>query len=167
MKENICPELPVSKITDQSGEKEKGTDVQKCYLEEEGIEKMKTMLPSALFMVFGWREQLCRCNKCLQIYQNLSLDYLLDDEDTLDYYENVSGPSDISEDDTLAKAMSGMDRTQQIEAFHGYNTMKNTLTEYLKKFAENKTVVREEDIQEFFQGLSKKKLKVSPPDSCK
>ena len=64
--------------------------------------------------------------------------------------------------------LSGMDRTQQIEAIDGYNSMKSNLMEYLKKFAENKKVVREEDIQEFFQQLAgNKRMRVSVPDNCK
>merc|ERR1712156_1266121 len=149
IKENIRPLFPQPEISLQNHEKERTKTGNKCFLEEESAVETKTAPPSTLFMQQGWREQLCRCNKCTQTYQNLSLDYLLDEEDTLDYYENEA--SDYSEDDSLMKAMSGMDRTQQIETVHGYNMLKNNLAEYLKKFAENKTVVREEDIQELFQ----------------
>jgi len=165
IKENIRPLFPQPEISLHNHEKERTKTDNKCFLEEIAVEK-KNAPPSTLFMQQGWREQLCRCNKCTQKYQNLSLDYLLDEEDTLDYYENEG--SDYSEDDSLMKAMSSMDRTQQIETVHGYNMLKNNLAEYLKKFAENKTVVREEDIQEFFQELSaKKKMKMNPPDNCK
>jgi len=167
MKENICPLLPQSNVSPKKGEKAKDS-VSKCQLEDESVENMKHLSPSTLFMVPGWRDQLCRCPKCIENYCRLSLDYLLDEEDTLDFYENTSGPSENSEDDTLLKAMSSMNRTQQIEALHGYNMMKNNLTEYLKKFVENKTVVKEEDIQEFFEGLSaNKKMRITPPDNCK
>ena len=68
------------------------------------------------------------------------------------------------------KALSEMDRTQQVEAIHSYNNMKTNLMEYLSKFADNKKVVREEDIREFFETMKNKKRKLdggAPPSSCK
>lgn len=45
--------------------------------------------------------------------------------------------------------------------------MKDKLKEYLQKFAENKKVVREEDIREFFTKLgANKKQKLEPPAYC-
>lgn len=46
--------------------------------------------------------------------------------------------------------------------------MKERLMEYLQKFAENKKVVREEDIKEFFSEMeSKKRPKVTVPTYCR
>lgn len=38
-----------------------------------------------------------------------------------------------------------------------YNTLSSSLREYLRKFAENKKVVRDEDIREFFSQLTANK----------
>lgn len=49
-------------------------------------------------------------------------------------------------------------------SFSAYNEFKTELSDYLKKFATNNKVVREEDIQEFFSGLqAKKRQKVAHP----
>lgn len=49
-----------------------------------------------------------------------------------------------------------------------YNNMKERLKRYLQKFAENKKVVREEDIKEFFSEMeSKKRPKVVIPTYCR
>lgn len=49
-----------------------------------------------------------------------------------------------------------------------YNNMKERLKQYLQKFAENKKVVREEDIKEFFSEMeSKKRPKVVIPTYCR
>ena len=40
------------------------------------------------------------------------------------------------------KALSEMDRTQQVEAIHSYNSMKSDLMGYLKTFAEQGKVRR-------------------------
>ena len=49
------------------------------------------------------------------------------------------------------EALSQLDRVKQVEAIHSYNNMKENLMEYLAKFANNKKVVREEDIKTFFE----------------
>lgn len=152
----------------EKGEAEKNTLENKCLLQEEGVQSLRSSKPVSLFMMQGWRDQLCNCSTCSKMYQELSIDFLIDPEDTVHYYENKSAEIKTSQYEDGMKALSDMDRTKQIEAIHGYNTMKSNLMEYLKKFAENKKVVREEDIQEFFQGMSgSKKMRMNIPDNCK
>jgi len=55
------------------------------------------------------------------------------------------------------------------KSFSEYNNMKIQLKEYLQKFAENKKVVREEDIREFFSGMEarkKQRIDVKVPYFC-
>ena len=157
-----------SEISIEKGEAEKNTLEIKCLLQEEVVQSLKSSKPVSLFMMQGWRDQLCNCSNCSKMYQELSLDFLIDPEDTVHYYENKSADIKTSQYEDGMKALSDMDRTKQIEAIHGYNTMKSNLMEYLKKFAENKKVVREEDIQEFFQQMSaSKKMRMNIPDNCK
>ena len=157
-----------SKISIEKGEAEKNTLKTNCLLQEEGVQSLRSSKPVSLFMMEGWRDELCNCSTCSKMYQELSLDFLIDPEDTVHYYENKSANIKTSQYEDGMKALSDMDRTKQIEAIHGYNTMKSNLMEYLKKFAENKKVVREEDIQEFFQQMSpSKKMRMNIPDNCK
>lgn len=67
------------------------------------------------------------------------------------------------------KALASLGRVEQINAIEEYNNMKDSLKEYLQKFVENKKVVREEDINEFFTQLSAKKRAkvVAPPNFCR
>lgn len=56
-----------------------------------------------------------------------------------------------------------------VKMFSEYNNMKIQLKEYLQKFAENKKVVREEDIREFFSGMEarkKQRVEVQVPYFC-
>ena len=157
-----------SKTSIEKGEAEKNTLKTKCLLQEKGVQSLRSSKPVSLFMMEGWRDELCNCSTCSKMYQELSLDFLIDPEDTVHYYENKSADIKTSQYEDGMKALSDMDRTKQIEAIHGYNTMKSNLMEYLKKFAENKKVVREEDIQEFFQQMSaSKKMRMNIPDNCK
>jgi len=51
-----------------------------------------------------------------------------------------------------------------------YNTLSTELRDYLRKFAENGKVVRDDDIKEFFAGLQARKKRRGndgmPPNSC-
>ena len=166
--QNTSVNLSQSESTDQKGEKEKMFVSDKCFLTKEKVQSLKLSKPATLFMLDGWREQLCKCSDCIKKYQESSLDYLLDLEDTVHHYENKTETTKTSQYEDGMKVLSEMDRSKQIEAIHGYNSMKSNLMEYLKKFAENKKVVREEDIQEFFQQMAgNKKMRVSIPDNCK
>ena len=153
---------------DQKGEKQKGSIEKKCFLLEEKVLAMKNSTPASMFMLQGWREQLCKCPECVTKYKESSLEYLLDPEDTVHFYESKADNEKSSQYEDGMKELSKMERTKQIEAIHGYNSMKSNLMEYLRKFAENKKVVREEDIQEFFQQMAgNKKMRANIPDSCR
>ena len=66
------------------------------------------------------------------------------------------------------KALSEMDRVQQVEAIQGYNSMKSNLMDYLKTFAESGKTVSKEDIQQFFQQMTAaKRRRVEIPKFCK
>lgn len=169
--EEVCKVSPLTTegSTDQKGEKEKeNLDDENCLLKAAKLQLQTLPKPMSLFMLQGWREELCKCSDCKKKYQDLSLDFLLDPEDTVHHYENKYETRKSSQYEDGMNVLSKMDRTNQIEAIHGYNSMKSNLMEYLKKFAENKKVVRKEDIQEFFQQMSgNKKMKMDIPDNCK
>ena len=66
------------------------------------------------------------------------------------------------------KALGEIDRVQQVEIIDSYNQMKNNLKDFLEKFASNGKVVKQEDIQEFFQTMrASKRRKVEIPKFCR
>lgn len=114
---------------------------------------------SAVFFTNGWRRKLCTCTDCNKMYLDRNIEFLTDENDTVESYElrgkQKSTPS--SQYDKGLQALSNMDRVQQVEVLHGFNDLKTELSNYLKKFAENKKVVREEDIKEFFTTMEARK----------
>ena len=104
------------------------------------------------------------------MYADKKIAFLTDEEDTVQYYESRSREEKKGTLEHGMEALSQMDRVKQVEAIHSYNNMKMNLMEYLSKFADNKKVVREEDIREFFQGMTsnkKRRYDGAPPSSCK
>jgi len=121
-----------------------------------------------LFMPQNWRKELCKCDECLKLYRDQSLSYLIDDEDTVHHYESQA-TNEGTQYEKGMEELSKMDRVKQVEAIHGYNSMKSNLMEYLKKFAENGKVVRQEDIQEFFEQMKSNKRPRTAviPENCR
>nr|CAG4638518.1 EOG090X07TK [Cyclestheria hislopi] len=124
---------------------------------------------SAVFWPTGWRNLLCQCDKCLELYKKDKLEFLSDEQDTVESYEEKGkAAKQPSHNDRLMMALSSLDRVQQVEAIQEYQSFSAELKEYLKKFAENKKIVREEDIREFFGQLKeRKRQRTSLPYFCR
>ena len=108
----------------------------------------------------GWRSMLCRCKKCLDMYKAKGCEYLIDHRDTVQYYEAQGRAMAKNRESPYERGMSALNRMNRaavVEALHGYDELKADLSSYLKKFAETKKVVREEDIHDFFAQLKTKK----------
>lgn len=129
----------------------------------------KSDCPGAKFWQdISWRKELCTCDDCLELYKNESVSFLIEPEDPVHLYEE-KGKAKAKEvvETHNRNFMNSLDRVQLVEAIAGYNDLKENLAEYLKKFADNKKVVKEEDIREFFDGMmARKKQKVSVPHFC-
>lgn len=102
------------------------------------------------------------------MYENEDVAFLLDHEDPVHLYEEKSkAKAKAIVEDQNKQLMNSMNRVQLVEAIVGYNELKENLAEYLKKFAENKKVVRVEDIKEFFEGMkARKKSRLEMPYHC-
>ena len=134
----------------------------------DGVEKDDSLVIGTLFMTGEWRKNLCKCDKCLEMYKEKKVEFLLDDEDTVHHYEAKSKDSAEKSYEEGMKALSEMDRVKQVEAIQSYNAMKTDLMDFLKGFADSKKVVKPEDISNFFQQMkNKSKPKVEIPKFCR
>ncbi|CAH1791308.1 unnamed protein product, partial [Owenia fusiformis] len=125
----------------------------------------------ATFWKDGWRSKLCTCASCKEMYTMAKVQFLTDQSDTvLAYEERGRTKHGGSQYERGMNVLSSMDRSKQVEMLHGYNDLKTELSDYLKKFAENGKVVRQEDIKEFFEGMSsrkRQKVETSIPHFCR
>lgn len=145
-------------------EEEKSKE-ENCYLKTSNLE----VESGSTFWPEGWRKHLCQCTACLKLYEEEKISFLLNETDTVQYYENKNKETaKETQYERGMKALSSLDRVKQVEAIEGYNQMKAELMGYLQKFAENRKVVREEDIREFFSQMeARKKVKVEMPYFCR
>lgn len=109
----------------------------------------------------NWREALCKCSECVKMYEDLKCVYLTDSEDTILSYEekgrkrNLSGGSSIEEVEQAA--LNTMPRVAQIEMIHGYNDLKEELSNFFRQFADTGKVITKEDVARFMEEFKKKK----------
>ncbi|ALC40087.1 CG15141 [Drosophila busckii] len=107
------------------------------------------------FWANDWRNALCQCEKCMKLYKEQSVEFLLDAEDSAKTYEErgMLRAEENSSYEQGIRALASIGRTQQIDAITEYNRMKDKLKEYLQSFAASNKVVTEEDINRFFAGI--------------
>lgn len=120
-----------------------------------------TTFSGASFWPLEWRTKLCKCSKCLDMYKQNDVEFLLDDEDTVHAYQEkgkakAENRSTSIHDETM-RALSGMDHVAQIEAVLAYNKLKKKLTEFLTSFVSNEQVITAKDVDTFFQTQMGKK----------
>ena len=100
------------------------------------------------FWNFGWRDEICKCDKCLEMYENENISYIVTEEDP--------DSSEISLDTSISssldqKWLEGVtqrvpDAMQQREILYGINELSNAFREYIAPFAQSGTVITEEVI---------------------
>ncbi|KAF5302392.1 hypothetical protein FQA39_LY10431 [Lamprigera yunnana] len=160
-------ECVVGDCLDLTTDDEDKTDGEKCIKP-----KIKSKCITSKFWAdMDWRKQLCTCPECIRIYEEERVMFLLDPQDTVQVYEEKGKEKgrEIAQkqQENGIKFLNSLNRVPLMEHLARYNELKENLIEYLKKFAENKKVVREEDIKEFFSDFdTKKKQKCEVPNFC-
>ncbi|KAG9287366.1 hypothetical protein G9A89_023738 [Geosiphon pyriformis] len=110
-----------------------------------------------IFCVEGWRDELCRCVKCMKLYKQYQIEFILQEEDTHEPPKDESAQTSIF--DSGMKILTQMDRVTAIEGLIAYNKMRDEIREFLQPFAESGKTVTKQDIEEFVQAkLGERKL---------
>jgi len=136
-------------------EKSEGSTISPCLLERLQVDQSQPLPDRATFWCDGWREKLCKCDNCLEMYKDKDIEFLLNPADTVLAYEErgKAREENIGEADLLG----GLGRVQQIEVVRGIMDMKTQLNEFLQRFAQEGKVVTEADIREFFESMEQQR----------
>uniref|UniRef100_A0A182V0Y6 Putative E3 ubiquitin-protein ligase UBR7 n=1 Tax=Anopheles merus TaxID=30066 RepID=A0A182V0Y6_ANOME len=134
----------------------------------------KAYKKGAAFWVEGWRKYLCQCKACVELYKKHDVEYLLDEQDTVKYYEDVGKQKHGSNGSAYEQGMQmlgQLDRVTQVDMLTEYNRMTSRLREFLDQFVTNQQVVTRDDINEFFAKLNKERRESGssgpPPYFCR
>ncbi|KAL2633808.1 hypothetical protein R1flu_005287 [Riccia fluitans] len=115
----------------------------------------------AVFLAKQWRTELCLCGACRATYAAKGVEFLLDKDDTLQEYEESAKrkreEAKQKEDGTTQAFLQKLGHVQRIELVHGINDLTTELGAFLTPFGQNGKTVTRDDINEFFEGLRKKR----------
>lgn len=115
-------------------------------------------MTGSTYWTANWRKELCKCNDCMQLYKDLNVEYLIDLEDTVLFYQNKGISKMQEEGQSMAdvsemNVLGNMDHVARIEMVMGYNKLKEKLTEFLTSFIGSQRVVTVDDVNGFFQKM--------------
>jgi E3 ubiquitin-protein ligase UBR7 len=134
-----------------------------CFLEKMKSKNYKDLnveqINSACYFLNNWRDALCKCEICLKMYKTNQVEFLIDKNDTIKFYEDSgkSAANQIDENKLLDDELSKLNRISQLELLHNLNDFKDQLKDFLADFAKNGQVVKRENIEEFFDELNQRK----------
>jgi len=121
---------PEPKIHQETSEKQPIEPIE-CLISKEP--STKVLRAGNYFFRPGWREGLCRCRKCLNMYQLINVNYLIQDEEkkppSTETPPAVKKPVEEDPLNTLSR---------QREIAYGIMEFRDNLMEFLKLFAVQK-----------------------------
>jgi E3 ubiquitin-protein ligase UBR7 len=115
----------------------------------------------ACFFSPGWRKSLCQCAGCLSLYKENKVEFLLRNNDTIEFYESLgkekAEEESCNENKLLNEQLGKLDRVAQINFLSDFNDFKEELSEFLAGLAKLGEVVTSKHIADFFEKLNGRK----------
>ncbi|KAI4372638.1 hypothetical protein MLD38_010842 [Melastoma candidum] len=167
------PNIPNGKIF-CNGESSAG-DLSSSEIKEETIQSSSCILgtnpdlensmecPRPLFLGKNWRDTLCRCPRCMDMYTGKNISYLLDKDDSIMEYEKMAKQKREEklqqQEDTEKSLLNNLGHVEKIEILSGIADMKDEIRSFLESFDSSKPITSE-DIHQVFENLAKKRRRV-------
>ncbi|CAI5527367.1 unnamed protein product, partial [Closterium sp. Naga37s-1] len=118
-----------------------------------------------LFLTNGWRAFICKCQECTRFYEEQGVDFLVDVEDTVEFYEEEAKKKRQQKEEEASVQVEAqfqsMDRVAQLEIIHGLNSFKSDFQEFLAKFAGTDHVITAQDVKQFSEEQKAKRVRRS------
>ncbi|KAL0140488.1 hypothetical protein V8B55DRAFT_1507691 [Mucor lusitanicus] len=101
-----------------------------------------------IFLQDDWRQSLCKCVKCMEDYKTNQVEYLLEEEQTVEPENDEDVGKSLLE--VGMEQLQRMDRVQAIESVRAFQTLASDLKQFFGTFKEEGKIVTKEDVQEYF-----------------
>lgn len=113
------------------------------------------------FRSYRWRERLCKCRDCLNLYEDLNVAYLTDTTDCVEEFvinnRKTAEPKSTNANEDRRKidrmVVETVGRETAITLFAGFEEMKQKVVAAMKRAADEGREVRKEDINAAFEEL--------------
>ncbi|CAI0441147.1 unnamed protein product [Linum tenue] len=112
------------------------------------------------FLAKSWRESLCKCGNCLEMYKQKHISYLIDQEDSIAEYEKIAKQK---REEKLQKQegaeldfINNLGHVEKMEILGGIADFKDEFRSFLESFDPSKTITSS-DVHQIFENLAKKR----------
>ncbi|KAG6782884.1 hypothetical protein POTOM_012309 [Populus tomentosa] len=116
-----------------------------------------------LFLSKNWRDILCRCEKCLDMYNQKHINYLLDREDTIVEYEKMAKQKREEklqqQEGAELSFFNKLGHIEKVEILNGIADFKDEFRSFLESFDKSKTITSS-DVHQIFENLAKKRRRM-------
>ncbi|VDD86496.1 unnamed protein product [Enterobius vermicularis] len=131
-----------------------------CALKRLSNVAPKTSVGALYFRSYRWRERLCKCRSCLNLYEDTDVPFITDVSDCVEEFvlnnrksaepKLLDGSQDSKVDRMVVETVG---RETAITLFAGFEEMKQKVVAAMKKAADEGREVRKEDINAAFAEL--------------
>lgn len=116
-----------------------------------------------LFLSKSWREVLCKCQRCMDMYNQKNISFLLDKEDSIMEYEKMAKQKREEKMQQLEgveqSLLNRLGHVQKMEILTGIADMKDEMRNFLESYDPSKPITSD-DIHQVFENLAKKRRRV-------
>lgn len=117
-------------------------------------------LTKPLFLSKNWRATLCRCKKCLSMYEQKRVPYLIDEEDSIAEYERTAKQKREEklqqQEGAELTFLNKLGHVEKMEILNGIADMKDEFHNFLQSFDPSKAITSD-DVHQIFENLAKKR----------
>ncbi|CAE6180132.1 unnamed protein product [Arabidopsis arenosa] len=116
-----------------------------------------------LFLTKNWRNILCKCEKCLEMYKQRGVSYLLDAEDTIVEYEKKAKEKRTEklekQEGEALDLLNNLDHVSKVELLHGIKDFQDELQGLMESAGPSKAITAA-DIEQMFSKLKNKRRRM-------
>ncbi|KAI9174542.1 hypothetical protein LWI28_018807 [Acer negundo] len=116
-----------------------------------------------LFLSKNWRDILCRCEKCLDMYRQKQISYLLDKEDSIAEYERTAKQKREEklqqQEGAELTLLNKLGHVEKMEILNGIADMKDEFRTFLESF-DPSNAITSADVHQIFENLAKKRKRM-------
>ncbi|GAV65769.1 zf-UBR domain-containing protein [Cephalotus follicularis] len=134
-----------------------------CALGDNLVSASPILESQPLFLSKHWRDILCRCEKCLNMYNQSHISHLLDKEDSIAEYEQTAKQRRKEKLQQLEGAetnlFNNLGHIQKMEILNGIADFKNEFSAFVESMDPSKTITSD-DVHKIFDNLQKKRRRL-------
>ncbi|GFP82569.1 putative E3 ubiquitin-protein ligase ubr7 [Phtheirospermum japonicum] len=132
----------------------------KCMIEDLVGNPITAENSKPLFLFKNWREILCICEKCSDLYAQKGISFLPDKEDSIAEYERMAkqrrSENMQKQEGAELNFLNNLGHVEKMEILSGIADMKNEIFSFLESSDPSKAITTA-DVQQVFENLAKKR----------